>query len=111
MIRSREAPDVLLGHFACLCDLGAVPGKGVYDNEAAMGSKRATQQSSLHEFLAFKGALALARGDPGARTITAVDHARARREMRKGSTDEEPTSMSTSSSAASPSMTERWGSD
>jgi hypothetical protein len=40
MIPSREAPDILLGHYACLVDLGGIPRKGIYDNEAAIGRKR-----------------------------------------------------------------------
>lgn len=59
MIPSREAPDVLLGHFTCLSDLGAIPRKGVYDNEAAIGRKRRTGTVFTHEFLAFKGALGM----------------------------------------------------
>jgi hypothetical protein len=31
MIPSREAHDILLGHLACLLELGGVPRKGVYD--------------------------------------------------------------------------------
>ena len=34
MIPSREAHDILLGHLVCLLELGGVPRKGVYDNEA-----------------------------------------------------------------------------
>jgi transposase len=59
MIPSREAPDVLLGHYACLVDLGAVPRKGVYDNEAAIGRKRRDGTDFTQEFLAFKGALGM----------------------------------------------------
>lgn len=59
MIPSRAAPDVLLGHLACLCDLGAVPRKGVYDNESAIGRKRRDGTFFTHEFLAFKGALGM----------------------------------------------------
>lgn len=59
MIPSREAPDLLLGHYACLCDLGAVPRKGIYDNEAAIGRKRDYGTVFTQEFLAFKGALGM----------------------------------------------------
>lgn len=59
MIPSREAPDILLGHFACLCDLGAVPRKGIYDNESAIGRKRDYGTVFTQEFLAFKGALGM----------------------------------------------------
>lgn len=59
MIPSREAPDVLLGHHACLVDLGGIPRKGVYDNEAAIGRKRRDGTFFTQEFLAFKGALGM----------------------------------------------------
>ena len=59
MIPSREAPDLLLGHLACLLDLGAVPRKGVYDNEGAIGRKRRDGTFFTAEFLAFKGALGM----------------------------------------------------
>lgn len=59
MIPSREAPDLLLGHYACLCDLGAVPRKGIYDNEAAVGRRRGYGTVFTQEFLAFKGALGM----------------------------------------------------
>jgi Mu transposase, C-terminal domain len=59
MIPSREAPDILLGHYACLVDLGGIPRKGVYDNEAAIGHKRRNGTSFTAEFLAFKGALGM----------------------------------------------------
>ena len=39
MIPSREAHDILLGHLACLLELGGVPRSGVYDNEAALVSR------------------------------------------------------------------------
>jgi len=69
MIPSRLAPDLLLGHWACLNDLGAVPRKGVYDNEGAIGRNRDYGTVFSHEFLAFKGALGmgaivLERGHP-----------------------------------------------
>ena len=40
MIPSREAHDILSGNLACLKTLGAVPKKGVYDNEGALVSRR-----------------------------------------------------------------------
>jgi len=69
MIPSRLAPDLLLGHWSCLKDLGAIPRKGVYDNEPAIGRKRAYGTVFTQEFLAFKGALGmgaivLERGHP-----------------------------------------------
>lgn len=69
MIPARSAPDLLLGHWACLRDLGGIPRKGIYDNEAAIGRKRDYGTVFTHEFLAFKGALGmgavvLERGHP-----------------------------------------------
>lgn len=67
MIPSRVAPDLLAGHWACLKDLGAVPRKGVYDNEGAIGRKRNYGTVFTQEFLAFKGALGMGAVilDPG----------------------------------------------
>jgi transposase len=59
MIPTREAPDVLAGHLDCLIDLGGVPRKGVYDNEAAIGRNRAGRMEFSHEFSAFKGTLGM----------------------------------------------------
>ena len=59
MIPSREAPDVLLGHYACLVDLGSIPRKGDYDNQAAIRRKRRDEALFTHEFLAFTGALGM----------------------------------------------------
>jgi hypothetical protein len=59
MIPSREAPDILLGHYACLVDLGGIPRKGIYDNEAAIGRKRRYGTVFTQEFLALKGALGM----------------------------------------------------
>jgi transposase len=59
MIPSREMSDLLLGHYACLCDPGAVPRKGIYDNESAIGRKRDYGTVFTQEFLAFKGALGM----------------------------------------------------
>ena len=59
MIPSRQAPDLLAGHYVCLTDLGAVPRKGVYDNEAAIGRNRGGRMEFTREFLAFKGALGM----------------------------------------------------
>jgi transposase len=59
MIPSREAADVLSGHLWCLRRLGAVPRKGVYDNEAAIGRNRGGKMEFTREFLGFKGALGM----------------------------------------------------
>lgn len=57
MIPSRESHDLLLGHLACLVDLGAVPRVGVYDNEGAIGRWRRGRPELTLPFQAFRGAL------------------------------------------------------
>ena len=59
MIPSRQTADVLSGHLWCLRRLGAVPRKGVYDNEGAIGRNRGGRMEFTREFLAFKGALGM----------------------------------------------------
>jgi transposase len=59
MIPSRESCDLLAGHLICLTDLGAVPKKGVYDNEGAIGQNRKGKMFFTTEFSAFKGALGM----------------------------------------------------
>jgi transposase len=59
MVPSRQTADVLSGHLWCLRRLGAVPRKGVYDNEGAIGRNRAGRMEFTREFLAFKGALGM----------------------------------------------------
>jgi len=59
MIPSREAPDVLGGHLACLQDLGGVPRLGVYDNEPAIGRRHGPQQAFSALFQRFRGALGM----------------------------------------------------
>jgi hypothetical protein len=53
MIPSRAAHDILLGHLACLLELGGVARKGVSDNEAALVSRhngKATLNPPLQRF-------------------------------------------------------------
>ncbi len=74
LIPSREAHDVLLGHLACLIDLGAVPKKGVYDQEPAIGRWRGNKPVFTEAFQGFRGALGMgavlcARGDPEAKGL------------------------------------------
>lgn len=59
MIPSRESHDLLLGHRACLVDLGGVPRVGVYDNEGAIGRWRKGRQEFTPAFTAFKGTLGM----------------------------------------------------
>lgn len=59
MIPSREAHHILLGHLACLLDVGAVPRKGVYDNEAALVSRHGGKPVLSAAFQAFRGTLGM----------------------------------------------------
>jgi transposase len=72
MIPSREAHDILLGHLACLLDLGGVPRKGVYDNEAALVSRHNGRPALTPPFQRFRGTLGMGvivckPGDPEAK--------------------------------------------
>jgi transposase len=72
MIPSREAHDILLGHLACLLDLGGVPRKGVYDNEAALISRHNGRPTPTPPFQRFRGTLGMGLvickpGDPEAK--------------------------------------------
>lgn len=59
MIPSRESHDLLLGHLACLVDLGRVPRAGVYDNEGAIGRWRRGVPQLTAAFQAFRGAFGM----------------------------------------------------
>ncbi len=59
MVPSREAHDILLGHLACLVELGGVPRKGVYDNEAALVSRHHGKATLTEPFQRFRGALGM----------------------------------------------------
>lgn len=59
MIPSRESHDLLLGHLACLVDLGRVPRAGVYDNEGAIGRWRRGVPQLTEAFQAFRGTLGM----------------------------------------------------
>jgi transposase len=74
MIPSKEAHDILLGHLACLLDIGAVPRKGVYDNEAALVSRHSGKATLTEAFQRFRGTLAMGvvicqPGDPEAKGL------------------------------------------
>lgn len=74
MIPSKEAHDVLGGHLACLLELGAVPRKGVYDNEAALVHRRDGRAVLTEEFQRFRGAFGMGvvvcqPGDPEAKGV------------------------------------------
>jgi transposase len=74
MIPSRETHDILSGHLACLLDLGGVPRKGVYDNEAALVSRHNGRATLTAPFQRFRGTLAMGvivckPGDPEAKGL------------------------------------------
>lgn len=75
MIPSRQAHDILAGHLACLLELGGVPRKGVYDNEAALAVRRPGRRSAPTEvFNQFRGVLGMGvvfclPGDPEAKGL------------------------------------------
>lgn len=57
MIPSRQAADLIAGHWRLLMLMGAVPAELVWDNEAAVGSWRAGHPRLSEEFEAFRGFL------------------------------------------------------
>ncbi|MGL4174797.1 MAG: IS21 family transposase [Dermatophilaceae bacterium] len=75
MIPSRQAPDLIAGHWLLLSQhLGAVPRELVWDNESAVGSWRAGKPKLTEDFSAFRGVLGCGvrqcrPGDPEAKGI------------------------------------------
>jgi transposase len=75
MIPSRQAPDLIAGHWLLLSEhLGAVPRQLVWDNESAVGSWRAGKPRLTEDFDAFRGVLGCGvhqcrPGDPEAKGI------------------------------------------
>ena len=59
MIPSRQAPDLIAGHWLLLQRLGAVPKSLVWDNESAVGSWCAGRPKLTEEFEAFRGMLGI----------------------------------------------------
>lgn len=59
MLASRQAPDLICGHWLLLERLGAVPRVLVWDNESAVGSWRAGRSRLTAEFEAFRGMLVI----------------------------------------------------
>lgn len=57
MLPSRQAPDLIAGHWLLLRRLGAVPRALVWDNEPAVGSWRAGRPRLTAEFEVFRGIL------------------------------------------------------
>ena len=59
MLPSRQAPDLIAGHWLLLQRLGAVPRALVWDNESAVGSWRAGRPKLTDQFEAFRGMLGI----------------------------------------------------
>jgi transposase len=59
MIPSRQAHDLIAGHWALLSRLGAVPRALVWDNESAVGQWKAGKPVLAKEFQAFRGSLGI----------------------------------------------------
>ncbi|QTE31067.1 IS21 family transposase [Pengzhenrongella sicca] len=60
MIPTRQALDLIAGHWILLQQMGAVPKELVWDNEPAVGSWRAGKPKLADEFEAFRGMLGIA---------------------------------------------------
>ncbi len=59
MLPSRQAPDLIAGHWLLLERSGVVPRALVWDNESAVGSWRAGRPKLTAEFEAFRGMLGI----------------------------------------------------
>lgn len=59
LLPSRQAPDLLAGHWLLLQRLGAVPRALVWDNEAAVGSWRGGRPKLTDAFEGFRGTLGI----------------------------------------------------
>lgn len=59
LLPSRQAPDLLAGHWQLLGCLGAVPRALVWDNESAVGSWRGDRPKLTEDFEAFRGTLGI----------------------------------------------------
>ena len=74
LLPSRQAPDLLAGHWQLLQRLEAVPRALVWDNEAAVGSWRAGRPKLTDAFEGFRGTLGIRvvqcrPGDPEAKGL------------------------------------------
>jgi len=59
MLPTRQAPDLIAGHWVLLQAAGGVPAQLVWDNEPAVGSWRAGKPKLSEEFEAFRGTLGI----------------------------------------------------
>jgi transposase len=74
MIPSRQASDLIAGHWSLLSELGAVPKALVWDNEGAVGSWRGGRPVLTDDFASFRGSLGIKviqcrPGDPEAKGL------------------------------------------
>jgi transposase len=58
-IPSRQAPDLIAGHWHLLTAMGAVPRQLVWDNESAVGCWRRGKPALTEQFEAFRGSLGI----------------------------------------------------
>jgi transposase len=59
MIPSRQAPDLLAGHWSVISGMGCVPRKLVWDNESAVGQWRGGKPVLTEAMNAFRGTLGI----------------------------------------------------
>jgi len=59
MVPTRQAEDLIAGHWAVLQAMGRVPAQLVWDNEPAVGSWRAGKPKLADQFEAFRGTLGI----------------------------------------------------
>ncbi|NTW41145.1 MAG: IS21 family transposase [Cellulomonadaceae bacterium] len=59
MIPTRQAEDLIAGHWSVLQQMGGVPAQLVWDNEPAVGSWRAGKPQLADQFTAFRGTLGI----------------------------------------------------
>ncbi len=101
MIPSRQAPDLIAGHWLLLSEhLGAVPRQLVWDNESAVGSWRAGKPRLTEDFDAFRGVLGCGvhqcrPGDPEAKGIVERGNGYLETSFLPGRTFESPADFNT----------------
>ena len=129
MIPSRQAPDLIAGHWLLLSEhLKAVPRQLVWDNESAVGSWRAGPPKLTEDFESFRGTLGMGvrqcrPGDPEAKGIVERGNGYLETSFLPGRTFASPTDFNTQLGAWLPiantrlvrrigcTPTERWDAD
>ena len=113
MIPSRQAPDLIAGHWLLLAEhLGAVPRELVWDNESAVGSWRAGRPKLTEDFDAFRGVLGCGvhqcrPGDPEAKGIVERGNGYLETSFLPGRTFDSPADFNTQLSAWLPVANQR----